>query len=306
MFTASVFACILAPIANKFRSSELGAVIAVILFFIFFGIGIFAYYTLAKMIYAKFVVMLPMLGEKFNIQCGDSFYFRFYRDINGDKSTLDATYLMNIAKKVFEYLPISALGYFMVPILILYILIYRDSWLGWIKKFTPIRYESTALMLSIEIYNNLLLWVIAHIQYVTILIMIYSIVLLSFKFPLYTIIIMIPIIAFNSLVPYIGDTISIMVATLFYFEHINDINIFVMFMIVLLLSTMFCNSVISPYICAKAINIPPIALIFITMISGILLGFIGVFFAVPIAIIIKIFITHMITKSLDKENKQFN
>ncbi|WP_028574979.1 AI-2E family transporter [Desulfonatronovibrio hydrogenovorans] len=171
-----------------------------------------------------------------------------------------------------------------VPLLVFFFLMDKEKIIGWFSGFLP-RDRSLAVQVwedvNIQIANYIRgkTWEIIIVWIVTFLV--FTLLKLQYAMLLGA------IVGFSVLIPYVGAAVAtIPVAMVAYFQWgIGSELVWVL--IVYAIIQMIDGNVLAPLLLAEVVDIHPVAVIASILVFGGLWGFVGIFFAIPLATLIQ-------------------
>lgn len=306
---AFIFAYLLGPIINtsvdNFHIPR--AFLTTSIFFIFISSFITGMVFLLPVLYkqiATFIVKIPIYKK--NLQFGVNELLNKLDAIDPDIANKLTDSLQNIVNAAFSIVALAAnnlwsytlatINFFviiaLVPVVLFYFLRDWSKMVESINSVLPIHGKSKIREIFSDI-NSLLSAYIRGQLNICLIISLYYIISLTF-IGLDLALLLGIIAGFLIIIPFIGALISLsLILTSCYFTygaHIEMLYVFIVFAIGYISEGYF----ITPKIIGNRIGLHPLWIIFSVLAIGSLFGFIGIIFAIPIAGIVKLLLSHAI------------
>jgi len=287
------------------------------IFSLFLSSFIIALLLLVPMIYqqvALFITKIP--NYKSNFEQGTSFLMEKFYKIDPDMASKVSDSLQSFINNVFviigsfanhlwEY-TMATINFFaiiaLVPVILYYFLRDWPTMVDSIESLLPMRGKSKVREIFVSI-NELLSAYIRGQLNICLLLSLYYIIGLSI-IGLDLAVLLGIISGFFIIVPFIGVMISFLLVFISaYFSYGAGIQL-VYISLIFAIGHVIESYILSPKIIGERIGLHPVWIIFAVFAGGSLFGFVGILFAVPIAGIIKVLLTHLL--SYYKSSKIFS
>ncbi|MDG6896750.1 AI-2E family transporter [Actinobacillus delphinicola] len=303
LFIAIIFAYLLEyPISllqNKFRLPRLLSVIIVlctmlgVVFVILFGLFPILWSQLVKL-----VTDLPTMFNKANIWLLDlpKHYPEFvdYQMVDsifsGIKSKIMGFAETALTFSVSSLVNLVTLGIyaFLVPFMVFFLLKDKKDLIDYVVQYLPrnralVRKVWTEMQLQMANYVRGKLLEILIVSIVTYAIFLY--------FHLNYAVLLSVAVGISVLVPYIGAVLVTIPVALVAIFQFGTTSTFCYLMIAYVITQLLDGNVVVPFLFSEAVNLHPLTIIVSVLIFGGLWGFWGVFFAIPLATLIKAIVT---------------
>lgn len=172
----------------------------------------------------------------------------------------------------------------LVPLLVFFFLIDREKLLTWLSQFLP-RKRGVLRKVSTEVNTQIGNYIRGKVSEIIIVGLVTYVVFWSFGLP-YAMLLA-SLVGLSSLIPYVGAVvITIPVALVAYLQWGFGTQ-FGYLMLAYLIVQALDSNILIPLLFSEAVNIHPVAIIVATLFFGGIWGFWGVFFAIPLATLIK-------------------
>lgn len=184
----------------------------------------------------------------------------------------------------------TAAGFFLVLVYVFLLLYYRnkfsESILMYVKESSIEEAKEVLRRISRVVYQYL--W--GRAQVMTILAVMYYITFLIFDLP-YAILLTI-FGALVTIIPYLGPFISGLIPIVFSFIYLENVQVAVLFSIIIVIVQIIESYVLEPLIIGKEVKINPLFVIVAIVIGGAVWGLAGMILFVPIFAMVKIISNH--------------
>jgi predicted PurR-regulated permease PerM len=186
--------------------------------------------------------------------------------------------------------------FFIVLILTLYMSVAEDEIKKFFQTVFPKRFERKIETTIIKIQEKIGQWVRGQffLMFVVGLLTFVGLTLLGVKFALTLAIIA----GLLELIPFVGPTVAAIPAVIIAFTQSPLLGLLTLGLCILI--QQFENHVLVPKIMEKTTGISPVVVVLALLIGAKLLGLLGIFLAVPVAVILSVFVEDVLEKQAEK------
>jgi putative permease len=302
VFAAAVIAYLLDSLVSwgeRRKMPRLGAV--VIVFILFLCFVLFVLVALLPLLYqqtAQFILQLPSMVNRWQelVMKLPEQYPNFITETQiSEIMTVIRRELIAFGQSMLTYSYSSLVGFFtlivyliLVPMLVFFFLKDKHAIIGWITQYLPRERH-----LPMQVWREVDVQIGNYIRgkFIEILILFAaSFITFSLLGINYALLLSV-LIGFSVLIPYVGATlVTIPVMFVAYFQWgLND-NFYYLLLAYLIVQTLD-GVLLVPLLFSEAVNLHPVAIIVAVLFFGGLWGFWGVFFAIPLATLVKAVLT---------------
>lgn len=189
-----------------------------------------------------------------------------------------------------------AVYFVLVPFMVYFFLMDKASLLQWVKKYLP-KHRTVIRKLWLEVHRQIGNYIRGKVLEI-ILVTVVCFAFFSWMHLPYTMLLSV-LVGFSTIVPYVGAvmvTIPIILVGFFQWGwHAPFAYLLIGYTILVILD----GNVLVPLLFSEAVSLHPIAIILAVLFFGGIWGFWGVFFAIPLAIVVKAVLTVWPKVSLD-------
>ncbi len=240
--------------------------------------------------YPKIIHILGGIGINLNPNIKSYLVDQDLRKILGYSDDI----LGNIMKSGMAFVNILSL-IFVTPILVFYMIRDWDLFLSKINHLIPSRYSPTVRKFFIEVDKTLSGYVRGQFNVCLILGMLYAIGLISAGLNFGFLIGFLT--GFMSFIPYIGMLSGVITALITgFFQDNFGTNEFIMMGVVFLIGQIVESNFLTPKLIGNKVGIHPVWIIFGLFAFGIIFGFIGLLFAVPMTAIVGVTVKFLVAE----------
>ncbi|EIJ67388.1 MULTISPECIES: AI-2E family transporter [Pasteurellaceae] len=177
---------------------------------------------------------------------------------------------------------------FLVPLMMFFMLKDKTALLASISQYLP-KNRTLASKVWVEMQQQIANYIRGKLLEIAIVAVVTYIIFLFFglRYPL----LLAVAVGFSVLVPYVGAVIVTIPVALVAFFQFGDHSTFWTLMIVFVVSQLLDGNLLVPFLFSEAVNLHPLTIIVSVLIFGGLWGFWGVFFAIPLATLVKAVVT---------------
>ena len=192
----------------------------------------------------------------------------------------------------------SIISFFLVLVITFYIVVQEDSSLKVIRSLVPSKYQPFFLQLLTKTRKRISLWFKGQIILCFIIgIMSYlGLLILGIKYAL----ILALLAGLLELIPYLGPILSAIPAVFFAFIQSPFLGVLVI--VLYLLIQQLENHLIAPKVIQKTVGLNPLVSIFVLLVGGKLGGFLGILLAIPLTLVVVVFLENIFKESLFLEH----
>ncbi len=173
---------------------------------------------------------------------------------------------------------------FLVPLMMFFLMKDKKELMAALSRFLP-RNRSLAMKVWGEMQIQIANYIRGKLVEILIMTVVTYIIFLIFglRYPL----LLSVAVGLSALVPYVGIVLVTIPVALVGFFQFGDHQIFWTLMIVFIVTQMLDGNLLVPFLFSEAVNLHPLTIIVSVLIFGGLWGFWGVFFAIPLATLVK-------------------
>lgn len=173
---------------------------------------------------------------------------------------------------------------FLVPLMMFFLLKDQQELLQYISRFLP-KNRLLAAKVWVEMQQQIANYIRGKVLEIIIVAVVTYLIFLIFNLN-YALLLAVAV-GFSVLVPYVGAVlVSIPVALVAFFQF-GDHSEFWYIIIAFVISQLLDGNILVPFLFSEAVNLHPLTIIVAVLIFGGLWGFWGVFFAIPLATLVK-------------------
>ncbi len=274
-----ILAWILYPLFNKLNkkmNKRLSLSVLIILFVGVYGLILWKFLPL-------FIDNVSNILEMFNALINKVAEIPYFKDLSNLK-TIDVNVLINSCTNVVESLGIFAFAH----VFGFYILFTYENINAFFKRCVPSKFRKFYKEYTEEVSNNMRQYIKGTLIDTLILFVVSSIIyfFIGLKYP----VLLALFSAITNIIPFIGPYIGGIPAAMLGFSR--GINTGIITVSAIFIVQLIESNIINPMIMSKCIKINPILIIIMLTIMGKFFGLMGMIFAVPVLILIKISIPY--------------
>jgi len=281
-------------ISKIIKIHRMFSVMLVFVLFLIFVLFVFIYIVpLASSQLAQFITKAPSYidsGRQLILELAQSypviFNSSFADDVSNNIAQSMTEFSQNILGKVLSFIPgiVAAVIYVvMLPILVLFMLKDKELILSWTKRFLPTDHSLTVKVWK-EVDHQLGNYVLG--KFWEILIVGATTYVCFIIFELQYALLLAVIVGLSVLIPYIGATVVTIPIALVGLGQFGPGATFLYLMLAYLVLQALDGYVLVPLLFSEAVDLHPVAIISAILLFGGIWGFWGLFFAIPLAILI--------------------
>lgn len=188
---------------------------------------------------------------------------------------------------------------FLVPLMMFFMLKDKETLLGSLVRFLP-KNRTLAFNVWVEMQQQIANYIRGKLLEIAIVTIVTYIIFLFFglNYPL----LLAVAVGLSVLIPYVGAVLVTIPVVIVAFAQFGDHSTFWYLLIAYVVSQLLDGNLLVPFLFSEAVNLHPLTIIVAVLIFGGLWGFWGVFFAIPLATLVKAVVNAWPDTMVDKSD----